>query len=612
MDLRWKLLPGLFLAFFAAREARADFLELSQQGATRLASTQVGACIQTHMDPNQGSRFGFLRGMILTQHDSPGQLGNLFYDATFDMSPGLSPVDLSKLNGTPDKVFLFLPYQWITRSGTGLNWRTTLIDWKDVSSVRYEIDTLDDLNALVSWRCQAPPGSNPTAVTNQMQSGLRLFLQQLDPTGKWKIGGGGTPAPPGVHEGSVTRYLLYDRMSGPERIARMQASRKKQGPIGNYGASFTSSGVNYSPTDPDWGDETADATMATLLEGMARCRPNPTATSQTLYNIPNAGLIRTNARLVAQFMSADLASVPPPVAQTDPSARRVLEYALRARRTLLAKITAASPDNTYRLTKPGLQPPKLLLRPGEAVIDAQLRVTNVDDALPASVFDVADAALDVLLFVSTSSGSAGMTNPLQADESQIVDTLLALGAGIPAFNGNLPVLGIQATIGNKALWTLMALAGDTVMVPDPSGGPMVPRGAGFRKELLDRVANATNVTIEKAATEILKRADLMNGNASQPDVEKSIQTLFDVALASPAPEAKSYYYSPPASGFSLPPTDPRTIDAVYVLKQLAKSGGGGTAATSVGKRIDFLRKKLTDKLETSTEKRFLELYDAIN
>jgi hypothetical protein len=602
MDLRWKLLPGLFLAFFAGREARADFLELSQRGVADLQNTQVAACIKTHVDPLQGGRYGFLRGMILTQHDAAGLLA---YDPTFDMSPGLSPADIGKLN-TPDKVFLFLPYDWITRSATGLSWRTTLIDWKDVSSVRYEVDTLDDLNALVSWaRCQAPPNSNPNQVTNKLQSGLGIFLKELDPNNKWGIGGPGPPGapPPNQHEGSITRYLLYDRMSGPERVKRMQDCRQNKGPIGNYGQPYTSQGIRYSATDPDWGDETAETTMASLLEGMARCRPNPQAPTQTLYNIPNAGLLRTNARVVAQFITADLAGVDPNVVKGPPAdlnAQRVLEYALRARKAVLTRIMAASPDNVYRLTKPGMQPPRLLLRPGEQVIDAQLRATNVDDDLPASVFDVADAALDVLLFVSN-SGSTGMKKALQVDQSQIVDTLLALGAGIPAFNGGAQVLGIQGTIGNKALWTLMGLAAD----PDPQVG------AKFRQELLNRVENATNVTIAKAATEILKRADLMNANTTRPDVEKSIEALFDVALSPPVEESNSYYYSPPSSGFQLPPIDPRTIDATYVLKQIAKNGASN-AAKSIATRVDLLKKKRADKLETSAERRFLELYDAIN
>jgi hypothetical protein len=597
MDLRLKIAAGLLLAFLGARDARADFIELTEQGAARLASLDVRDCIQMHVDSKQGSRFGFLRGMILNQHD---QLGNLSFDTAFDMATNLGADALVKLNGSPEKFFLFLPYQWITRSTTGRpEWpRTYLLEWKDVSSVRHEIDTLDDLDALVSWRCQAPRGSSPDAVTDQLRSGLSLFLHQLDPDNAWTLGGGGVGAPANLHEGSITRYLLHDRMSGPERVKRMQECRKGLGPIGNYGASWTSMGVKYSPTDPDWADTTAEATMTSLLEGMSRCRkapgvPGAGVSTQPLYNIPNADLIRENAKIVAQFMSADLANVRPSAARADPNARRVLEYALRARKTVLATIMAASPDNVHRLTSPGAHPPTVLLRPGEPLSEAQLRVTNVDDELPANVFDLADAALEVVVSFSK-TGSTGVRTP--TDEREIVDTLLAVAAGLPAFNGNLPVRGDQVTVGNEALGTLTALAGDPVT------------GANFRTQLVNRVANATNVTVRAAATEVLKRADLMNANTTRLDVEDSVQVLFDVALSPPTPEAQSYY-SPPARGDSPSITDSRTIDATYLLRQIAKSGNS-RAAASVSARVDMLRKKVADKIETSTEKSFLALYDA--
>src|SRR2546430_431386 len=81
MELHQKLLLSLGLVIFAGGAARADILELTERGAQEIAkieqahATEYGSTIiQQHVDPRAGSRFGFVRGMILVEHNEAGDL----------------------------------------------------------------------------------------------------------------------------------------------------------------------------------------------------------------------------------------------------------------------------------------------------------------------------------------------------------------------------------------------------------------------------------------------------------------------------------------------------------------------------------------------------------
>lgn len=604
MGLRWKPLLTFGLVLYTASSARADWIELKKAGAQRLQSKPIAGCIEQHTDPSLGSPYGFMRGIILNQHDGYGVFG---FNNQLDYAKNLPPADLGVLNGTPDKVFLFLPYKWITRAANGgLSWPgPALMDWADVMSVRHEIDTWDDLCTLASWRGQAGPGANPVVT---LENGLQAFVNDLDPRNLLKVGGAGNGTRLVLHEGYATRYLLYGTMGGRERYARMKECRAGKGPVGQYGAfddaknqaTWSPGTVHYTPTDPDWWDETPDDSIVKLVETMARCRRDPRS-GQYLYDVPDVSPVpqptgehslRAGSRVVAQFITGRLADAP--LDSPHPDARRIRAYSFRARTALLGLIERAAPEHILQL--------RATSGPNIKTAFDQLRVTNADDKFPATVFDVADAALDVLLYNPRGTGQRfGMIVPLAEDKRRLVDILLMLAAGMRAFNGGAndpdPVVASNVeAIGSKALATLVLLAAD-------------PNASGFRDELVDRVANGTNMTIQSAATAALHRVDLIGNNADQADVNNSVDAFLQVALAPPTPEEKTFFASPPASSNYLrpPAEDPRRTDALYMLVVLARSNGH--ASQVVSDRISVLQQKQKDGKGTQDEKKFLDAFE---
>jgi hypothetical protein len=575
MELRTLL--GLSLLLVAARPARADFLELTQKGATQLQTTegQGGSppIIEKHLVAGAGSPYGFLRGMIVTEHDSGGLL-------SYGTDLNLTPAQLADLNGHPEKNVLFLPYAWIKKgSGGALTWTYTILDWSYISTVHYEIDTLDDLSTMMSWRCQlTTAGTDPSTA---MQAGLQFFERQLDPQNQLQIGGGGGQAAPNTaHEGYLTRLLMYGPMGSAERLARLKGARAGNGPIGQYGQAAPSPGtIKYTPTDPDWWDESPEGSLGKLVEAVARCRHASATSTQPLYNIPSSDGIAQCSRLAAQLLTSDLAGVPPAVAQANPSAARIRSFAFKARTTLLGLIESVTPDRVAALAKRQVQ-----LRPNESPADAVYRYTSLDDELPASVFDIADAALDVLLFNPVNTTQLyGMFKPQEDDKRRIVDVLLRVASGSQSFTGTVMPAGEESNAG-KALRTLTLLAEQS----DATGAP-------FRSQILDQVASSDN-PCAAAAKQALLVADLAGNNANADDVQHEVQQLFEVALAAPSVVA-------PGSNV----IDPRTVNAIIVLKQLA--GGRSSAANAINQRVQQLRTSQQNATGTASEASFLQTFD---
>ncbi|MEZ0230671.1 MAG: hypothetical protein ACAI25_18765, partial [Planctomycetota bacterium] len=480
----------------ASSAAKADTLELSQLGLQeiqKIEQAEAGkfggrAIIQQHVDPNAGSRFGFVRGMVIVEHSQTGDLNFTGQGAT-------------ELNNEPHKFFKFRPYNWVQRNGNNINWTDYKFEWKWVASLKHDVDTLDDLCMLMSWRIAPQGNADPVAAT---ANGIRWFARQLDPQNQLNIGGGGGQgANNQAHEGTVTRLLLYGPLASNERNVRIVEANQKRGPIGEYGAfdaatqkpKWTAKGVRYTPMDPDWWEETPEAVIGKLVEAMARCqKANPQNKSQTLYNIPFSDQIQASARLIAQFLTSDLAHVP---ASTNANAERLRSFAFRARAALIGIVEGATPERVvYRrsrtVSRGGAPAPgSVLARNGEQDIDAQLRYSQPDDDLPITIFDMASAALDVLLF-DNGQTRAGMMEPFEDDRGRVVGSLLRVAAGGLAFNGGVPTLLVQDAIAYKAIATVSLI----------SEGP---NGTKFRDELLDTLANPTNKMRASAARAALVR-----------------------------------------------------------------------------------------------------------
>lgn len=595
MELRHNFFLSLGLVIFAASAARADMLELTQEGAQELAKIEQAEAgkfggrplIQRHTGP--GSQFGFVRGMVIMERSATGDLNFT--------GPGAT-----ELNNEPDKYFKFRPYNWVVRNGNNVNWTDYRFEWKWIAGSRQEIDTLDDLCALVSWRCQPKPGGDPVAA---MRTGLQWFVGQLDPSNQLNVGGGGQASTNMAHEGSVTRQLLYGTMSTGERVARVHDCRQQKGPKGQYGnfdegtqkGGWQQAGVKFSPLDPDWWEETPESVIARLVEAIGRAqKANPQNKSQTLYNVPFSDQIQACARLVGQLLTADLARVPVPAASADAKATRIRAYAFRARMALLAIIEGASPERVVArrqrpVVKSGPAGGAVLARRGETDVDAQLRYTGVDDDMPLTVFDMASAALDILLFDQNGTRS-GMTQPFDDDRSRLVGSLLKVAAGAQAFNGGVRNLQVQDSVGYKAINTLALL----------SEGPVAER---FRGELLDTIANPANKMRANAA-----RAAIVRAGVEGPELYRELQALFDIALAANSPEQQqSFYESPPSSGEFLQRSanDPRREDAAYVIKQLARRSNDG--ARLVRDRLQQLRNRQTSGTGSAEEKKLIDACD---
>lgn len=593
-----RFLISLGLVLCAGSVARADFLELTQLGQQQVAALEQQEAgkyggrgiIQQHLDPAAGSRFGYVRGTIVVEHSQAGDLNF--------QGPGAND-----LNTHPELYFKFRPYNWITRNGSNVNWADYRFEWKWVAAVKHEIDTLDDLCAMVSWRCQAAPNADPVAA---MQNGLRWFTQQLDPNNQLGVGGGGQQATNRAHEGTITRALLYGAMSSGERGTRIHDARQLKGPIGQYGAfdqnsqraTYQQGNVKYTPLDPDWWEETPEHAIMKLVETIARCqKANAGTPNQTLYNIPFSDQLQASARLVAQFLTADLANVPVTDATQNPTADRVRAFSFRARAALMGIVEGVTPERIAQrrqLPVSGQRAPgSVMARPNEAPIDAQLRHTAVDDDMPLTDFDMASAALDVLLFAN-GNNRAGMLAPFPDDQKRLVSSLLRVAAGAQVFNGGVQNLQIQDTIGYKAINTMMMLADQ-------------PEAEPFRDELLDQIANPTNEMRANAARTALARAQVRDGF----ELHKELRALFDIALAAQAAEqTSSFYESPPLSGNFLPHpnVDPRRADACFVIKQLARRSNAG--ANAVHDKIDQLRRRQTAGTGSPEEKKFLDNFDA--
>ncbi len=604
MGLHHKSFLSLALVFCAASAARADYLELNEEGFREVKKVQDAEAgkygnkpiIQQHMDPRAAGRgtFGFVRGMIIVEHDDGG---NLAYTG-----PGSN-----ELNAEPEKYFKFRPYNWIRRNGDQINWTDFRFQWKWVAGVKHEVDTLDDICMLMSWRCQKT-GTDPAQAAQNVKNGLSFFARHLDPNDQLKIGGGGGQSSNNqAHEGAVTRFLLYGPMGADERRWRVMETHQKRGPIGEYGAfdaaankaTWTPKGVKYTPMDPDFWEETPESVIGKLVEAMARCHKFPPSTpNQLSYNIPFANQIETSARYVAQFLSSDLAHVP--VSNNDNS-NRLRAFAFRARAALFGIIEGATPERVSARRNrvvvrggPG-QPGNIMARPEEAAdIDAQLRYSAVDDDLKIDVFDMASAAIDVLLFMK-GSNRYGMLEAYDDDRGQVVGSLLRLAAGSRMCSG-VATLQVQDDVGLKALSRAAFLSES-----------QNASGDKFRDEILETLANPTNKMRANAAREALVRA-----RADGAQLYRVLQSLFEIALTSNAEQQQTFYESPPASGNYLPQSgsDPRRDDAIYVISRLRWRSD--YAQGLVNSRIQRLRDRQSTGTGSVEEKRLLDTFDGDN
>src|SRR5579883_547293 len=584
------LLLGLVL--FATTTARADWLELTAEGEQKIQAIQdrdAGShnnipILQYHLVANAGSTHGFVRGMVIVTRDNVGQLA-----FTGDKA--------SDFNDKPDQFFKFRPYKWITQDASGkVSWVDYEFEWKWVASVKNEVDTLDDLCEMMSWRCMGPNGADPTPATTK--AGCRWVLTTLDPNNSLDLNnGGGQATQNNVHEGYCSRYLLYgtpnqdatlsdaDRVRawGKERVARIKDCRKGTGPVGQYGAfdykadapTYNKGNVKYCPTDSDFWDDTPDNIIHQLVTTMARCK-KANGQGRALYPIPYGGALLDCSRTVAQFLCSDLAGVPVQDATQEGKGKRIRAFAFRARAALLSILDGATPEKLKARRARSVQ-----LRPNEPALEAQLRVTPVDDEMPVDVFDLADAALDVLLM----RDGSGLVKPYNDDMTRISQTLLRLASASSRFNQEgARNLWPQDPLGEKALQILMALV-------DPQTQGNIPNAQqnadSYREKVVNAMADATNQSYANAARYVL----CLSNGADPAELQREVSALFEMAIGAGATPPQSYYESPPASGYYTPASsnDPRQADAIATIKALAAKNGD--AAAAVQAQLDDLKKR---------------------
>lgn len=517
MRKRSILAPAIIFA--AVLTASGDVIKLSPAGVTALRTTGIAL-------PLTDASGYYIRGRIVVQRDAAGRLTL--------RDPGI--------------FFMFEPMTAANKYGAARQMR-----WSWVASSKQEIDTIEDLRAIVSNRDQKYGG---------LDAALIEILRQIDQddsiyhTRSLKPAAGGTGNNSVfVTEGWLTRNLIAgaipDLAEMQAYIARVQNSLPRTDPM------------SYRPNDPLLVQNGGTReTMIELLEAIARAKK---------YGEPEKGFLAA-ARRVAAFISDDL--YPSEDSHSGPSRDRAgffLNLAVEARRGLTTQIGFIRPQAlTSRLARPS--------RLGNT-LEAKLRVERshiaFDEPMPITIFDVADAAVVV---------AGGYTLPRSADggSEEMLRSLLFAASGRSdlravetgtSFPGE--VTSMANALGKNAFDVVVGLARDKT---DPA--------AAFHRRLLiailcDTLAmslkdRAGDPSLVAATTQAM----IETGISGSVEVVMFVDALWDTGIALVANERPWTTYAVKAlKGINVDPASRATYDR-YVskrindLKQKQDAGGG--------------------------------------
>ena len=286
-----------------------------------------------------------------------------------------------------------------------------------------------DLEALYSNRDVLYGGS--------WDKGFHRLAEDLDPDSRLKIFDGASEPPvhpeAPIEEGSVSSWLLT-------------------GQVPRTGSN------GWRSNNPSAG------AIEPLVATLARINK---------YGEPSIGL-RAYVLRAARFLTNDLANVPAAAITEPPSAGpptgagtrgvRARSLAFQARAALINLIVAVDPFVFARdaANSDGERIRRVLgtrQAPGGSV-----RAYNGpaqagrSELLPLDGFDMANAALDVLLSIDDKGATSGVFEPREDDRKRLVDALVQVASGRRIFSGTATPNSVQDAVACKAYNTLVAIA----------------------------------------------------------------------------------------------------------------------------------------------------------
>lgn len=363
------VLLGISLILLMASPVFADILWISPAGVTALQSSGL-------LKPRPDGKGFYARGRIIIQRDAADQ-------------PTLR---------SPFKYFMFEPY----KGPNNAYGPARQLEWAWVSSTQQEIDTIDDLRAILS---------NRDKQFGNWEAAFKHLMAEIDPNdtiyqSRLKGGRGPQTANSGtlLREGHLSRDLINGR---PPTLAEMKAYGEKQRarPVGDP--------LGYSPIDPLYSPSLLDprGAITTLVEAIARAEK---------YGEPEKGFLDA-ARRVARYICEDL--YPPPESLSSPSRDKaifILSIVSNARGSLFGLASGGDPNRlSDRLSRPG--------KFGNSLNDKLLFTRGylqVDDSLAINVLEAAKAAVEVMGDLRTRH---------EQDEGTLVSTLLHVASGRAGF-----------------------------------------------------------------------------------------------------------------------------------------------------------------------------------
>jgi hypothetical protein len=332
-------------------------------------------------------------------------------------------------------------------------------------SVHFEL-RFTDLEAIFSNRHLLYAGD--------WEDGFVALAHAVDPGGRYGIWSKPAPKPirtVGIDEGGLTRFMLNPAAYGPGQRSPTQL---------------------YRPGMSRWAnDRDVRSFMFPVLYTLARINK---------YGEPAKGL-RAAVLSGSRFLAQDLARIPIDLALRDPKAGTLRDLGQGARSVVTTALTQLHPKNLARGAPRGVG------QSGE---------------LPLDAFDIANAALDIIL----SADSSGRLSPLigtttDAEDRSLFTILVNIASERAQFGGSAPPGSSQDAVACRAFSTLMAFADVKTAASDV-----------VRTELLNVYGEEIGGT-GPGGPPRLKVAQvglIMAGTASVKEAMATVQSIFEMGF----------------------------------------------------------------------------------
>ncbi|MGH9809416.1 MAG: hypothetical protein ACRD9W_19550, partial [Terriglobia bacterium] len=202
--------------------------------------------------------------------------------------------------------------------------------------------------------------------------------------------------------------------------------------------------------------------------------------------------LRSDLLLLAHALAGDLVDLPLDAARSVTDVGR-LKTTASARRAVFGAIEAVRPQS--------LATRQAQAKAGNAAFQT-LIVGTAQDALKLDLFDVANAALDVLLSVDDKGKQHGVLSFSRPEADEVAAALLELAAARPFFGGPAEPNSPQDLIGCKAFAILVALAGSRIEGAEQLRNAVLQYSIGSALGLDVAIAGLGQNTIAKVRADV--------------------------------------------------------------------------------------------------------------